>query len=145
MTKITQLQENFAQSIVDGLNQTEAYKSAGYSVDNKLPATVYQAASRLAANSKVVARILELKQAVTDILVAKKAWDTERFIGEAEVNLHMARRDGQLSAANAALTTIGKAAGLLDAQPQAAVQITKVTVVLNRRKEDPDTPALEAS
>ena len=65
-TRLTSHQEAFAQAIVDGPNQSDAYKSAGYSVDNKLPATVYQAASRLAANSKVVAGLQEMRQAVTD-------------------------------------------------------------------------------
>ena len=65
-TKLTARQESFCQHLVDGLNQTEAYEAAGYSVDNKLPATVYQAASRLAANSKVIARIQELRDAVQE-------------------------------------------------------------------------------
>ena len=46
---------------------------------SKLPATVYQAASRLAANSNVVARIRELRQAVTDIVVANVAWTKKKL------------------------------------------------------------------
>ena len=49
MTKLTHLQENFCQGIVDGLNQSDSYKAAGYSFENMKPDTVYQAASRLAS------------------------------------------------------------------------------------------------
>ena len=112
-TKLTARQESYCQHLVDGLNQTAAYRAAGYSVDNKLPATVYQAASRLAGNSKVVARIQELRQAVTDIVVAKRAWDSIRLIDAAEKHMLQARSDKQFAAANGALRLIGKAAGLL--------------------------------
>lgn len=129
--KLTSKQESYCQHLVDGLNQTEAYKAAGYSVDNKLPATVYQAASRLAANSKVVARIQELRDAVTAVVTEKRAWDQVRFIDEAEINLFQSRQLGHMAPANGALKLIGDAAGLLEAQPLAPVLITKVTVVLS--------------
>ena len=128
---LTGKQQAFAQSIVDGLNQTDAYKAAGYRVVNKLPATVHQAASRLAADSKVVARIRELRDAVTAAVTEKRVWDTVHFIDEAETNLLQSRQLGQMAPANGALRLIGKTAGLLEPQPQATVQITKVTIVLD--------------
>ena len=60
--QLTSKQENCCQHLIDGLNQTDDYKDAGYSFDNKLPATFYQTASRLAADSKVLARIHELRE-----------------------------------------------------------------------------------
>jgi len=82
---LTQKQENFSQGIViEELNQTDAYKAAGYSFENKLPATIYQAAWRLAADSKVVARIQELRDVVTAAVTEKRAWDSVRLIDEAE-------------------------------------------------------------
>lgn len=107
--KLTARQEAFCQTIVNGLNQTEAYKFAGYAIDNKLPATVHQAASRLAANSKVAARILELRSAVR----AHSVWSTERLLAELEANLENAQRDRKFHAANKALWQIGKVTGLL--------------------------------
>ena len=124
---------------------TDAYRLA-YNASNMSPEAVHVEASRLLHHPKVALRIASLRQAVTDILIAKRAWDTDRFIDEAEVHRQGAMADHQWSAANAALTTIGKAAGLLEGQPQAPVPISKITVVLNEHKREAleDTPALEA-
>ena len=137
---LTAKQENFCQAIVDGLNQSAAYEAAGYSVVNKLPATIHQAASRLAANSNVVARIDELRAAVIAAVTEKRAWDSVRLIDEAEVNMVQARAQKQFAAANGALHLIGKTAGLLTGRPpDEPVKITKVTVVLNHgRRRDPE-------
>ena len=92
---LTAKPEAFCLGIVDGLNQTGAYKAAGYSFENMKPDTVYQAASRLAANSKVLARVQELRDQIT----AGKAWSFARGMEEVETNISMARNRGQLSAA----------------------------------------------
>jgi len=133
MDKLTQLQENFCQAIVDGLNQTDAYKVAGYSVDNKLPATIHQAASRLAANSKVLARVVELRAAVTLAVTEKRVWDRVRLIDEAEANMLGAREDHAWAPANGALKLIGDATGLLEprSQQQGAVTLNRIIVVLS--------------
>ena len=58
------------------------------------------------------------------------------MVDESETNLQGARRDRQWFAEKAALTTIGKATGLLDEGPQSIpAAITKVTVVLNHSSE----------
>ena len=145
MTKITQLQENFCQCIVDGLNETEAYKAAGYSFENMQPDTVYQAASRLAANCKVIARIQELREAVTAAVTEKRVWDSLRLIDEAETNLPGAREDHAWAPANSALQLIGRTAGLLEAQPQAPLQVTKLTVVLSGGRETKELRDTRAS
>ena len=133
--KLTSRQENFCQAIVDGLNQTNVYKAAGYSVDNKLQATVYQAASRLAVNCKVVARIQRLWDKVTAAVTEKRAWDSVRLIDAAEEIMLQARRDKQFAAANGALRLIGQTTGLFTERPQdLPVPITKVTVVLNKKR-----------
>ena len=54
--KLTGKQEAFVQGILKGMDQGEAYRSAGYSQDNS-DKTIWEAASRLFANSKVSARI----------------------------------------------------------------------------------------
>jgi len=109
---LTSKQESFAQAIVDGFPQVDAYKRA-YNSENMDPSTVYQEASRVANNRKVAARIEELRDLVTIAVTEKRAWDLERLVDEAEINMAGAREDRQWSAANGSLTTIGKATGLL--------------------------------
>ena len=145
---MTSKQENFCQAIVDGLKQSDAYKTAGYSFENKLPATVHQAASRLASNSNVVARVAELQAAVTAAITERRVWDSVRLIDEAEVHMLQAREQKQFAAANGALRLIGQTAGLFSPQTPVAndIKITKVTVVLNhgnRERLDHDTSAIE--
>jgi hypothetical protein len=114
-TKLTYLQENFAQNIVAGMNQTQAYKAAGYTWESMLPATLWDTASKLAANPEVTQRIQELRQPV----VARVAWDLGRLVSEFEVNVVLGRTVDQrgmpvaLAASNGALTGIGKALGIL--------------------------------
>ena len=114
-TKLTHLQESFCQHIVAGMNQTQAYKAAGYTWETMLPATLWDTASKLAANPEVTHRIQELRQPV----VARVAWDLGRLVSEYEVNVELGRTVDQrgmpvaLAASNGALTGIGKALGIL--------------------------------
>ena len=80
-----------------------------------------------------MARIQELRQAVTNIVVARTVWDKERLIDKAEASYDGAIENSQFAAATGALKLIGETAGLFDNQPQVQVQITKVTVVLSSR------------
>ena len=54
--KLTGKQEAFVRGILKGMDQGEAYRAAGYSLNNS-DKTIWEAASRLFANSKVSARI----------------------------------------------------------------------------------------
>ena len=56
---ITPKQEMFAQHVATGKSLTDAYRQAGYAITN--PKTANEAASRLRANSKVLARIETLR------------------------------------------------------------------------------------
>ena len=129
-TMLTSKQEAFCQAIVDGLNQSDAYRTA-YDASNMKPNVIHQKAYEVMNHGDVAVRIASLRQAVTDKLTTKRIWDAERFIEESETNLRLGRFLGQVAPANGALQLIGRTAGLLDSQPQAAMQITKVTVVLN--------------
>ena len=77
---LTAKQEEFAKAIVEGMNQADAYRSA-YSTKNMADKTVWENASRLAADSKVSARIKELRDqiATTKIMSAQRRleWLTE--------------------------------------------------------------------
>ena len=60
---LTPKQEKFCQAIVQGYNQSEAYRLA-YGVKNATAKTINERASRLMGNSKVVARVAELRAPV---------------------------------------------------------------------------------
>lgn len=61
---LTPKQEKFCQLIVEGKSQAEAYRQA-FDVKKSKPETVWENASRLMADSKVSARIDELRAEVT--------------------------------------------------------------------------------
>lgn len=77
---LTANQEKFAQNIVEGMNQAEAYRSA-YNCNNMSDNSVYVNASKLADNTKVALRIKELREqlAKPSIMTAQKRleWLTE--------------------------------------------------------------------
>lgn len=70
---LTAKQEKFALNIFDGMNQAEAYRDA-YPNNRMSDKTIWETASRLIKNPKVVARIEELRAeaAKGSILTAKE-------------------------------------------------------------------------
>lgn len=147
LAPLTAKMESFSQGVADDLNQSDAYRAA-YDCTNMKASTIHEAASRLAADYKVSARIVSLQTQTADVLASRRAWDKERLIDESETNLRMARYLGQIAPANKALEIIGRATGVLTGQHrEEPVQIRQVTIVLNHGHEDreDETPALEAS
>lgn len=69
---LTAKQENFAQAVAGGMNQSDAYRSA-YDAGNMKPDVVNVKASQLAADGKVSVRVAELKAA----LASKALWTRE--------------------------------------------------------------------
>ncbi len=67
--RLTQKQETFCLNLFRGLSHHEAYVQAGYS-SKQLPATLDRHAFDLVNNSKVVARLAELRQKAEDASVA---------------------------------------------------------------------------
>ena len=115
MQPLTSKQQGFSQDMADPdchMDQSQCY-AAHYDTSNMLPATVYEEASRLAANPKVAARILELRDQAATVTLEAFAWDQKEFVKEALVNLKGARSDHQWAPANGALKLIGDATGLL--------------------------------
>ena len=82
---LTAKQELFAQNIIKGMSQADAYRSA-YSTKNMADKTIHENASRLANDSKVSARISELRGQLTNetIMTAQKRleWLTEAIQSE---------------------------------------------------------------
>ena len=60
---LTPKQETFAQAIIKGMSQADAYRTA-YSCKNMSDKTIWENASRLMADSKVKARVQELRDKV---------------------------------------------------------------------------------
>ena len=92
--------ERFAQELAKGRSQVEAYERAGYKPDSG-------AANRLSGNVSIQARVAELQNKVaerTEITLQSLLEDAERIQRGAE-------RDGQWTAANAALQSKAKLAG----------------------------------
>lgn len=87
---LTEKQEAFVQNIAKGMSQAEAYRSA-YPNQRMSDKTIYEAASRLMANSKIVARLKELRDiaAIPTIITAqkRKEWLTE-VINDPDIDIN---------------------------------------------------------
>lgn len=87
---LTAKQEEFAKAIAEGMNQSDAYRSA-YSTNRMTDKTVWENASRLMSDSKVLARVKELRDmaAKSTIMTAqkRKEWLTE-IINNPEIDIN---------------------------------------------------------
>ena len=87
---LTEKQEQFVQNIARGMNQAEAYRSA-YPNQRMSDKTIWEAASRLMKNDKVVARLKEIRDiaATPNIITAqkRKEWLTE-VINNDEIDIN---------------------------------------------------------
>ena len=106
---LTPKQEAFAQALVTGMSQSDAYRAA-FTVGAKTkPETVNQAASRLMADSNVSARVAELREPI-----AKKAQITlESHLDDLLRLRNMAAKERQYGAAITAEVARGKASGVV--------------------------------
>lgn len=86
---LTANQEAFVKNIIEGMNQADAYRSA-YPKQKMSDKTIWEAASRLMKNDKVLARLSELRNelAKDTIMTAQKRleWLTEVINGEEDIN-----------------------------------------------------------
>ena len=105
---LTPKQEAFAQAIVTGMSQTEAYRVAYKVRPNTKPESVNQNASRIMANVNIMSRVAELREPV-----AKKAQITlESHLDDLMRLRNMAAKEKQYSAAISAEIARGKASGV---------------------------------
>lgn len=82
---LTSKQEGFAQAIFLGATQADAYRAC-YSTENMQLATIHEAASRLAADSKVAARLQELREPASLKVLITREEMVKRFLDIAELN-----------------------------------------------------------
>jgi phage terminase small subunit len=82
---LTAKQEKFVQKIIEGNSQADAYRAA-YNTSKMTDKTIWEAASKLMADSKVSARLSELREQITSekIMSAQKRmeWLTQLVMGE---------------------------------------------------------------
>lgn len=74
--KLTNKQELYVQGLVSGLSQRKAYITAGYSTQGKSDDYIDQQASKLFANTKVLARYNEIMEEHRD----KALWTREEAV-----------------------------------------------------------------
>ncbi len=108
ITTLTSKQEAFAQAIVSGNTQADAYRKA-FSAGKMKDETIQQAASRLMADSKVTARVEELRAPV----IAKLQYGLEEAMLEAADSFRVAKAKENGGAMVAAVQLRAKLNGLL--------------------------------
>ena len=126
--RLTAKQEKFAQAIVDGHSQSEAYKLA-YDTTNMLRATIHNSAYKLMHHGEIAARIAELRAPVASALVAKRIHTAESLAEEAMTNLKLARASDQLSAANKSIELVAKLTGVFEAPTRTEPPIQQIVIV----------------
>ena len=110
---MTPKQQRYAEALASGtMSQSAAYRHAGYGGKSS-PATISECASRLAKDSKVVARIAELRAD----MMAVATYDASMLLADFQRVARVAVEKEQLTAAVSALTAIGKIIGAFP-QPQ---------------------------
>ena len=86
---LTPKQEKFVQGLIQGMSQADAYRSS-YATKNMSDKTIHEAASRLVADSKVSARLSELREQMTrDTIMSAQdrlEWLTELINSEEDIN-----------------------------------------------------------
>jgi hypothetical protein len=101
MSRLSQQQQRFADLILEGRNQTDAYKQAGYKCANDNVAAV--SASELVRNPKVVAYMAEQRQEAAKALHIDLQW----LIAKGVAILEAAEKEGAYGPAISALKEVG--------------------------------------
>jgi len=96
---LTAKQERFAQCVADGMTQADAYRTAYDVASDTKPESIWEEASRIAADLKVNSRIKELK----DAIAAKSLWTREDSVRALKEAIDMARDGNQLTALTGAV------------------------------------------
>lgn len=104
---LTPKRESFAQAVASGMSQADAYRAA-FDASRMKPETIQSAASRLMADSKVSARVEEIRAPI----VQKAQITLESHLERLKQLSEKAEREGQFSAAISAEVSRGKASGL---------------------------------
>lgn len=124
MIKLSPQQEKFAQEIFKTKNQSDAYRAA-YPCKNMADKTINEAASRLVANSKVMARLEELRKPI----IEKFNMTAEDLIRDLEKAKTMAMETEQISPYINAVMGQAKLLGLDKQVIEGAVTVVTMAMV----------------
>ena len=107
---LTGKQEAFCQAVADGMNQSDAYRTA-YDAQGMSAPTVQNSAYKLMQNGEVTARIKELK----DALSQKALWTREQSVNELVDIASKSKGAGQFGAATGAIKELNAMHGYNEA------------------------------
>lgn len=138
---LTAKQEKFCQLIVEGKSQADAYREA-YPKQRCSDKTVWEAASRLMANSKVNARIKELRDKIASpsIMTAQErleyltrvvnGLETEKVAVAVYGNIEMAEEPAAIKTRLNAIDIMNKMTGEYVTKVDGNINITKLEDLL---------------
>lgn len=109
---LTAKQEAFAQAVVSGMTQADAFRTA-YNAGGMTDKTIREKASRLMANEHISARVESLRKPLQAMAEAKLAYGLEQAMREAMEAYNVALEKGNGGAMVAAATLRAKLNGLL--------------------------------
>ena len=112
----------FTESTLEGKNGSEAY-SLWYRTENMSPSTIANNAYKLLQRTDISTMLSERRAAVAAVATGAQAWDLDKLVKESEANMVLGRELGQIAASNGAISTIGKATGLLVERTEANVNV----------------------
>lgn len=105
---LTAKQEAFVNAIIEGKSQADAYRSA-YSTKNMSNKTIWENASRLMADTKVKARVQELRDQIAEegIMTAKERlkWLSQIIKSEGETTADRLKASDQMNKMQGEYTT----------------------------------------
>ena len=107
---LTAKQEAFCQAVADGMNQSDAYRTA-YDAKGMAAATVQNSAYKLMQNGEVAARLKELK----DALSQRALWTREQSVNELVDIATLSKEAGQFGAATGAIKELNAMHGYNEA------------------------------
>ena len=111
MKPLTPQQEKFAQLVVEGHNQSDAYRGS-YKAGRMNARTINEEASRMMANPDIAARVESLRKPIVEAVAIAGRMTLESHIAELERLKELALEAGKFEAAIGAEVHRGKAVGL---------------------------------
>lgn len=124
MSNLTPKQEAFAQAVFNGMNASDAYRSA-YDADAMKDEAIHVNASKLLKNAKVALRIQALKDAIEPKIQRKLMLTKETAIERLMQISEQAVEAKQFSAGSNSLMGACKIAGLVVDKVDARLEVTE--------------------
>jgi phage terminase small subunit len=141
MKELTPQQEKFAQLIVSGVNQSDAYRGA-YSAGKMSAKSINEEASRMMAHPDVASRVASLRKPIVEAVRIEARMTLESHIAEMDRIKKLAEAKEDYSVALKAEHLRGQAVGLYVAKTEDVTDPVKKA--MGRMKPEEAQAALEA-